>query len=85
MTWFAEQITPYGRITPVTFHGDEPMLSTANGPRRLVGDRIVRVDPGDEGRSLEALQARYGAQPNAQVFVSRRAMECADHQGKKVS
>jgi hypothetical protein len=72
MTWFAEQITPYGRIAPVTFHGDEPRLATANGPRRLVGDRIVKIEPTDEGLSLDALQARYGATPDAPIFVSRR-------------
>jgi hypothetical protein len=70
MIWFAEQFTPSGRVVPVTFHGSKPTLTTPDGRRRLVLDRVSLIYPSDEGLPLDELQEIYG-HPNARRVVRR--------------
>lgn len=70
MIWFAEQFTPSGRVAPVLFHGEKPRLTTPDGRRTLLHDRIVRVEDTDEGKALDQLQQIYG-HPNARRVVRR--------------
>lgn len=70
--WFAEQVSPSGRIIPVLFHGEKPSLATPDGPRHLFRGRVVPVAASDEDLPLAELQEIYG-HPNCRRALRRVA------------